>query len=408
MNILFLNKFFYVKGGAERVFFEEMSVLQKSGHSCIPFSRKSPRDLSSPYSSYFAPPLVLGNILSPAALRSAAGIIYSREVKRYLGRLLDRVRPDIAHGHNIYGHLTSSVLDIMHDRGIPAVISLHDYKILCPNYQFLHENRICEDCKPHRYYEAVRKRCVHGNLIYSSIYAIENYFNNLFSKYRRKVTKFVAVSRFIRDKFIEYGYPPDQIVFIPNFIDVAGYEASYGHKKYFLYLGRLSGEKGISTLLKAFEKLDRTDYRLVIVGDGPLKDELQAQARLFAPDRIQFTGFLSGAALADAVKNSSCVVVPSEWYENCPMSVLEALAYGKPVIGAKIGGIPELIEDRTDGWIFESGNVEDLARKMDAVACSTPDHLEAMGRAARKKIETVYNAQRHCESLVSLYQSILT
>jgi glycosyltransferase involved in cell wall biosynthesis len=406
-SILLLNKFYYLKGGSERVLFEEISTLEKHRHKCIPFSRRSPQDVHSEYEQYFAPPLPLDQSISLQTLKSALEIIYSRDVRNHLRKLLTTIHPDIAHGHNIYGLLTSSVLDELYSKNIPTVVSLHDYKIICPNYQFLHDSRICEDCKTHRYYKAIQNRCVHGSAMYSCIYAFENYFNYVTAKFHKKVRKFIAVSRFIKEKFVEFGFPAEKIVFIPNFINIEHYEAAFQSEKYFLYLGRLSKEKGIQTLLAAFRQLNRSDYKLIIVGDGPLKPDLEAEARRYGMDNVRFTGFLSGIALADAVRRSSCVVVPSEWYENCPMSILEALAYGKPVIGAAIGGIPELIEDKSDGLIFESGNAEDLADKMNYVAALTSLELEQMGRTGRQKIERLYNAERHYESLISLYQGIL-
>jgi glycosyltransferase involved in cell wall biosynthesis len=406
---LFLNKFYHLKGGSERVFFEEIKMLERHGHKCVPFSRRSPQDLPSEYSKYFAPPLPLDQGMSLRALKSAAEIIYSFEVKKYLGKLLSVVKPDIAHCHNIYGLLTSSVIDELYSREIPVIMSLHDYKIICPNYQLMNGSRICEDCKKHRYYKSIQFRCVQGSVPNSCIYALENYYNFITSKFHKKVSRFIAVSRFIKQKFIEFGFSPDQIDFIPNFIDTQKYKPSYRYDKYFLYMGRLSREKGVHTLLKAFRKLNRKDYKLMVAGDGPLKSELQGEKhRNGIDDNVNITGYLSGKALADAISNCACVVVPSEWYENCPMSILEALAYGKPVIGSGIGGIPELIEDETDGKIFECGNVEDLAAKMDQIAKLNSSELEEMGRSGRKKIEEHYNAEHHYQSLISLYKEILT
>jgi glycosyltransferase involved in cell wall biosynthesis len=406
-NILFLNKFYYLKGGSERVFFEEMSILEQHGHKCIPFSRRSPQNEPSEYERYFAPYLALNQGVSIQNIRSAVEIVYSKEVKRALSRLISTIHPDIAHTHNTYGLLTTSVLDELYSRGIPTVMSLHDYKIICPNYQFLKGTEICEDCKTHRYYKAVQNKCVHGNLMYSSIYAFENYFNYLTAKYHKKVAKFIAVSRFIKDKFVEFGFPHEQIVVIPNFINSDQYEAHYQHEKYFLYFGRLSSEKGVQTLLKAFRLVNIGGFKLVIVGDGPLRLELKDEALQSGVDKVEFTGFLSGTDLANKVKRSTCVIVPSEWYENCPMSVLEALAYGKPVIGANIGGIPELIQDGTDGFLFQSGNVDDLAAKLDHVIDLSSREYEQMARNAREKVERCFNADQHYESLLELYNGVL-
>jgi glycosyltransferase involved in cell wall biosynthesis len=407
MNILFLNKFFYLKGGAERVYFEEMNVLRRHGHKCIPFSRRSTHDVESEYSGFFAPNLSLTRKLSYQSIKNSIEIIYSFSAKTHLHNLLSRHKVDIAHGHNIYGLLTTSVLDELHKNGIPAVLTLHDYKIICPNYQFLNRNQICEECRPHRYYNAVLNRCVHEDTMSSTIYALENYFHYLMGCYRKKVAQFIAVSRFIKNKFIEYGYPEDKIKYIPNFINTEQYMPTYEDEEYFLYSGRLVPEKGIRTLIKAFLSLRTSKHKLVIVGDGPLKQSLEVELLKTGTRNIEITGFLTGEALADKIRKCTCTIIPSEIYENCPMSVLEALAFGKPVIGANIGGIPELIKDKVDGFIFESGSAFDLADKMNHIASLTSSQIKQMGRAGRAKVELHYNADRHYESLISLYQSLL-
>jgi glycosyltransferase involved in cell wall biosynthesis len=407
-NILFLNKFYYVKGGSERVFFEEMSILEKHGHQCIPFSRKSPQDAATPFATYFAPTLNLDKKLSLRTLKRAMEIIYSNEARQYLKNMIEGRSINLAHCHNIYGLLTTSVLDELKNNSIPMVLTLHDYKIICPNYQFLDGSRICEDCKKHRYYKAVQNRCVHGSFAYSGIYALENYFNHITSKYRKKVAKFIAVSRFIKDKFVEFGFQAEQITVIPNFINLQNYEATYQKKKELLYLGRLSKEKGVSTLLAAFQAANVHDYKLVIVGDGPLKSELEIEVKQLSIENVEFTGFLSGAILADRVKSAACVIVPSEWYENCPMSILEAFAYGKPVIGANIGGIPELITHKLDGLIFESGDEKDLAEKIDYMVNLSDQAYNRMAMSARNKVEKRFSAEQHYTALMALYNEVLS
>jgi glycosyltransferase involved in cell wall biosynthesis len=406
-NALFLNKFYYLKGGSERVFFEEIKLLERHGHKCVPFSRRSPLDQSSEYSKYFAPPLSLDKGISLRTLKSAFEIIYSHEVKKSLRKLLSIVKPDIAHCHNIYAQLTSSVIDELHSKNIPIVMSLHDYKIICPNYKLLNGSRVCEDCKNNRYYKAIQFKCVQDSVPNSCIYALENYLNFITSKFHKKVSKFIAVSRFIKDKFVQHGFSPNQIEFIPNFVDTQQFKPSYKYDKYFLYMGRLSQEKGIDTLLGAFHMLNRKDYKLMVVGEGPLRSQLEKEAHDKGYRNVIFTGFLSGTALMDAIGNCSCVVVPSRWYEVFGLAVVEGFATGKPVIGSRIGGIPELIDNQIDGMVFEPGNEEDLADKMEYIARLNMGELEQMGRAGRRKVEEQYNAEQHYESLISLYKEAL-
>lgn len=164
LNILFLNKIFYLKGGSEKVFFEEIALLERKHHNVIPFSRKHPENISSKYNNYFADDMNLNKKLSLRTLRDVKEIIYSKNAKIRLDSLLKERSIDLAHAHNIYGLLTTSVLDELHRRSIPIVLSLHDYKIICPNYQFFCRGSICEECRPNRFYKAVINKCVHGNI----------------------------------------------------------------------------------------------------------------------------------------------------------------------------------------------------------------------------------------------------
>ncbi|MCD4743793.1 MAG: glycosyltransferase family 4 protein [Desulfobacteraceae bacterium] len=407
MNILFLNKFFYLQGGSERVLFEEMAILKEKNHKVIPFSRKHPDNISSEYGKYFANELSLQNKISFKTIKNIKEIIYSKEAKRCLKKLIHKKSIDIAHAHNIYGLLTTSVLDELHSRSIPTVLTLHDYKIICPNYQLFCNGSLCEDCKPNKYYKTVINNCVHGNIFYSIIYALENYFNFITRKYIKNVTKFIAVSKFIKAKFIEFGFPEQQIIHIPNFINTQIISPDYIQGDYILYFGRLSKEKGIKTLIDAFIKLKSNTLRLVVVGTGPLQEKLMLYTSKQGIKNVEFKGYLTGSKLEKAIQESKCIVVPSEWYENCPMSVLETLAYGKPVIGANIGGIPELIDRESDGLIFKSGDSEDLTVKIETLMSYSNEKLLEMGKHGRNKIENHYNAENHYSELINLYQSLI-
>ena len=407
MKLLFLNKFYYLQGGSERVFFEEMALLKGKGHEVIPFSRKNLSNVSTEYSEYFVDELRIQNKVSFAALRNIKEIIYSNSAKRGLKILMQGRSFDIAHGHNIYGLLTTSVLDELKNCSIPTVLTLHDYKIICPNYQLFCNGGICEVCKPNNYYHTVLNNCVHGNIFYSIIYALENYFNFITGKYIKNVTKFIAVSKFIKAKFIEFGFPEQQIVHIPNFINTRTISQDHIQGDYVLYFGRLSKEKGIKTLINAFKNMKSDSLRLVIVGTGPLQDDLIQYSAQHGMKNIEFKGYLTGSKLEEVIQGSKCVVVPSEWYENCPMSVLEALAYGKAVIGADIGGIPELIDIESDGLIFKSGDAEDLAEKIETLMSCTNKKITEMGKYGRNKVETHYNAEKHYSELINLYQRLI-
>lgn len=397
-----LNNFNYLRGGAETVFLSEVALLKKQGHRVAVFSRKHPDNLPAEFERFFPSEMITDN-LSPSAkgLRSLLGLFYSLESKKCLNAMLQEIRVDVAHVHNIYGRLTTSILDALNANGIPVVMTLHDYKLICPNYKLMHHGKICEDCLGDRYYNAVLNRCHKNSLIASAIYALETSFNFLFKKYHQSVNYFISPSQFLKSKLVEFGWPEQRIVYIPNFLSIAEIEPHYCPGEYLLYLGRLSSEKGIETLIRAFSNLPYDGIQLKIAGEGPLEAVLKARAA--GDRRISFCGYLSGEPLADITRKAMAVVVPSEWYENAPLSVLEAMAYGKPVIGARIGGIPEMIDDGQNGLLFASGDTRGLTQAMSTLIEMDGATLTDMGRSARRKVEVEYNSDLHYERLIDIY-----
>ena len=403
MNILFLNNYNYIRGGAENVFLSEAGLTKSAGHGVNLFCRSHP-DNKPDINARFFPSAMVTDSLKPSldSLRSLSQMVYSREAAARLDQMLGEVPIDVAHAHNIYGRLTTSVLDCLYRHKIPVVMTLHDYKLICPSYKLMFRNRVCEACKGRRYYHAVLKGCHKESRIASAIYAAETLFNDILDKYRRNVTTFIAPSRFLKNKLVEFGWPAQQISYVPNFIVSENFQPQFKKSGYFIYLGRLSQEKGIGTLIHAFQKIGSRNARLKIVGEGPLKSSLQA---LIAGDeRIEFTGYLSGADLAEVIRGALAMVIPSEWYENAPMSVLEAFACGTPVIGARIGGIPEMIEDGVHGYLFDSGNATDLQEKLELMLDMAEERVRAMGRAVRLKVEAQYCSARHYDMLMDVYQ----
>ena len=220
--------------------------------------------------------------------------------------------------------------------------------------------------------------------------------------YRRYIDKIVAPSKFFLDKFVEWGWPRDRFVHIPNYVDSNAFRPDFTPGKYFLYFGRLAPEKGVSTLIRACAK---AKIELKIAGTGP-----ECEALLELNDaldgRVEFLGFRSGDELHDLIRGARAVVLPSEWYENAPMSVLESFALGKPVIGADIGGIPEMIVHGENGWIFPSADVDSLADLLLRVLKSDDAVIEHMGRAARYGAERDFNRSQYTSKVLDLYSKL--
>jgi glycosyltransferase involved in cell wall biosynthesis len=402
MNILFVNNYNYSRGGAENVFLDESELLSKRGDKIFAFCRRHKNNLSSPYEKFFPSEMDTENItFSVNSLHALLNILYSVEAKRSIRRLMTTYTFDLAHVHNIYGRLTTSILDALNHSGIPVVMTLHDYKIICPNYKLMHHGRICEDCRNGKFYMAMVNRCHKNSLAASAIYSFETYFNHIFRKYRKNVSYFISPSQFLKSKLIEFGWPEERIKHIPNALPVDRFNPKFEPGDYFLYIGRLSSEKGISTLIEAFTSLKQSSIKLQITGEGPLEKELQKKAA--NDSRIIFTGYRTGNELRESIRNCFAVVVPSEWYENAPLSVLEAMAYGKPVIGANIGGIPEMIDHEKTGFLYSSSNADELKNVMEISLSLPKKTIAKMGKSARKRVKSENNQPLHRESLIALY-----
>lgn len=398
MKILLVNKFFFLKGGAETVFFQERELLHKQGLAVVDFSMKHEQNVPSSFSDYFVPNIDYysqKNVLQK--IRNGLSFIHSPTAVKNIEQLITKEKPDIAHLHNIYHQLTPSIIPILKKHGIKVVLTLHDCKLTCPSYLALSRKKICTRCEGKKFWKPFTTNC-QNSLSRGFLLSVEA----LYHQYRRSydgVDLFLTPSRFFAELTTQ-RIAPERIRTLHNGIDIDKYQANYDNQGYAIYLGRISKEKGIETLLKASRKLAGKS-NLKIIGVGPLLTQLS----LKYPE-AEFMGFHSGPKLRELIGNATYVVVPSEWYENCSMVVLEAMAMGKPVIGSRIGGIPEQIEDGKTGFLVEMGNVEELAQKMD-ILDSQAELRKEMGRAGRLKLEQEYSLTDHERQLLKIYSELL-
>jgi len=402
LKILQINKFFFLKGGAERYFFQLSELLNSRGHQVIPFSMQDPRNLPSPFANRFVSHVAL-NGSGPIAerVKTAFRVLYSLEAKHKLEGLVLEERPDLAHLHNIAHQLSPSIIGVLKKSGIPVVQTLHDYKLACPAYLMIAEGEPCDACIPGKFYNVLLKRCTQDSLAASAVSCVEMYLHRLMRTYS-KVDAFLCPSRFIMGIMKRAGFSEDKLYHIPNFVDGGAYEPSFKRSGYFIYVGRLSREKGLDVLLDAKRRVKRPD--LVVVGDGELREELERTAS--NGGGISFSGFLSKDRLAEVWRGAAFTVVPSVWYENFPYAILESFAFGKPVIASRIGGMPELVRDGENGFLVEPGDSEELAERISYLA-SKPEELSRMGRLARRAVEERYSVEKHYESIMSLYERML-
>ena len=402
-TLLTVNNYHYPRGGAEVVFLEQNRLFENQGYDVVPFCMTHADNLPSPYSDYFVDEIEFGSNYSllESALR-VPKVIYSREAQKKLNRLIDKTQPDAAQLHNIYHHISPSILSTLKSRNVPVMMTLHDLKLACPSYKMLASDGICERCKGGKLHNVIRHRCVKDSLALSAVVYLESSLHRMLGTYEKCVDTFIVPSQFFKSKLAEWGVDTNKMVHVPNFVDAQAFEPGDGAGKYFLYFGRLAPEKGVGTLLEACASVG---VPLKLVGTGPEEEALKASAdRLDA--NVDFCGYQTGADLHRLVREARAVVLPSEWYENGPMSVLESYALGTPVLGADIGGIPEMIRDGETGVIFPSENAEALSEVLAAYAALDDRTVQEHGKTARAWVEDAYSSTAHFEKVSQVLRGL--
>jgi glycosyltransferase involved in cell wall biosynthesis len=367
------------------------------------FSMHHPSNVSSEWSEYFVNEIQYGHEYSIAQkIAMASKVVYSFEAQKKISQIVERFQPTIAHTHCIYHHLSPSILSVLKERKIPIVMTAHELKANCPAATMRNNGGVCERCKNGSAINVLLHRCIKDSWAPSALVAIETVVHRWLDSYKSNISKVIAPSRFYLEKYVEWGWPRDKMVYIPNYVDAGKLKPEYEPGTYFLYFGRLSVEKGIPTLIRAASV---AKVPLKIVGTGPDEVTLKVLANSLGVE-IDFLGYRSGDELHAIVRAAKAVVLPSEWYENAPLSVLESYALGKPVIGARIGGIPELVLEGETGWTFASGDVADLTQVLAQTNLRSTAELINMGRAARDFVAARHTKARYLEQVLSVYGSL--
>ncbi len=418
LTVLHINKFHYLRGGSEVVYFQIARALEEQGHKSIFFSMQHSENTPCETEEFFVPFIDFNNLNSVVdSIKGAGRILYSFESKKRLSKLLDKYNVDIAHLHNVHHQISPSILDVLESRGIPSVMTLHDYKMVCTSYNLLVNERPCEVCVRGNYHKAVRHKCVKDSVVKSMLGASEMYLHHKIMNIYNKINIFIAPSVFLQHKIVEMGFDK-RVEYIPNFIDLTIFDQFIDASKDIntgdnsvVYFGRLTPGKGLHTLLDAASlcKNDADNPGLVfkIIGDGPLNNELREVAQTKSLDNVRFLGFMKGQNLFREIKKSLAVVVPSEWYENNPMSVIESFALYKPVIGSAIAGIPELVKNGVTGLTFKPEDATDLYSKVLFLS-KNPKMATEMGNNARLFVKNELNAENYYLKLIKVYTNILS
>lgn len=390
MKILLANKFYYRRGGDCIYMLNLEKLLKAHGHEVAVFAMDYPENLDTPWKKYFPK-----NMSKLMAFTRPFG---SHEVKSKFKKLLDDFKPDVVHLNNVHTQLSPVMAELAQQRGIKVVWTLHDYKLLCPRYDCLKNgNTICETCFKGDKKACLDNKCMKGSKLASFIGFKEAIVWNR-ERLEASTDVFICPSQFMADKMVQGGFSKSKMQTLCNFIDVekCKFSSTDGtddvellpkKEDYYCFIGRLSHEKGAKTLIEAANQLP---YKLVIIGGGPLMDELKSVAHT----NIEFVGFKQWDDIKQLVGKTRFSVIPSEWYENNPLSVIEAQCLGTPVLGANIGGIPELTD-----YTFSSGNIADLKTKIEKMWNSEFDYQQIASDAQHR-----YDAETYYDKLINIYK----
>lgn len=400
MRVLLVNKFHWNKGGSEKYYFELGELLKQHGHEVAYFSMEDEKNIKTENKEYFVPKFDLNN----SSKLKALDVIYNKENEEIMEKALDEFKPDVVHLNNFQRQLSASIIKPIKKRNIPIVFTAHDVQAICPAITMMdNDKNPCELCMKGKYINCIKKSCNKGSKLKSALGAIEGYYYRNHKIYTDKIDYIITPSEFYRTKFIEDGINPNKIQAIHNSIEMNDYNVKTKDDGYALYFGRLSKEKGILNLINAFAKCNKGN--LYIAGEGPEKENIEKiikENKL--EDRVKLLGFLNKEQMTDVTKRCKFVVVPSIWYENCPYSVLETLAIGKPIIGSNMGGIPELVIDNENGFIYNT--VDELAQKMNLLF-EDEELVNRFGKKSKELAKQNYNREVYYNKLKQIYDKVI-
>ncbi len=409
MKILMIDKYHFIKGGAERYFFELKRVLERHGHEVIPFAMQHPDNFPSAWSEHFVSNIEYNGHTGLRRLTAAPRIfgrmLYSTEAKARVERLVNQVKPDLVHLHMIDHQISPSILHVFQRHGIPVLQTCHQYKLVCPSYRLLvmRENRICEKCVNGCFYHAVLERCHKDSLAASAMVAAESYLHKWMKIYD-VIRLFHVPSRFLGEKLLQSGVTAQRVWQQFYTIEMADFPYSPDSEDYFVYYGRLSEEKGILTLLRAMQRVKTS--KLLIIGDGPQRPVLEQFAARHDLANVEFLGNRGARELVTLVGRAKFVVVPSEWYDNSPLVIYESFSLGKPVIATRLGGMPELVTDGINGRLFDAKDDATLTQLIQTLL-RDETKLKEMSRAARATAEREFDPEVHYQRIHAVYQRLL-
>ncbi len=394
MKILFINKFLYPNGGSETYIFKLSEYLQSCGHEVQFFGMEHEGRCVGNRAEQYTADMDFHGGSKLAKLTYPLKTIYSSEARRKLKIVLEDFRPDVVRLNNFNFQLTPSVILAVKDyekqsgARVKIVLTAHDYQLVCPNHMMFSGGAACEKCLGGKYLNCFKGSCIHGSRAKSLVGAAEGYYWKIRKAYEY-IDTVICPTEFIKTKLDTNPALAGKTLVLQNFIEKPQ-PSEVKKENYILYFGRFSHEKGIELILNA------KNYRFTCAGNGPLEEQINSA------EHITNLGFQTGAALETLIRAARCTVLPSIWFENCPFSVLESISLGTPVIGAAIGGIPELVDDGETGLLFEPNNQSAFEAALKSIT-------EDDGLAARLSQNCIkkefHTTESYCERLIEIYKN---
>lgn len=376
-RVLIVHNGYQHKGGEDTVVEAEVQLLRERGHAVALFTRHN------------------DDIHGVSKLMLVANTFWASGVAAEFATELERFQPDVIHVHNTFPMISPAIYWVAAKYHIPVVQTLHNFRLLCPQAMFLREGKVCEECMGAIPWRGVVHGCYRNSKVQSAVLAGMVSLHRLLGTWQHKVTRYIALNEFCRQKFINGGLPAARVVIKANFVDFP--RPAVTQRADFLFVGRLSAEKGVDVLAQAARQ---TQVQIHVAGTGP------EQGQLDQISNVQLLGALSTDDVRRRMSDSLALVLPSVWYENFPRTLVEAFGCGLPVIASRLGALAELVEDGVTGLLFNPGDAEDLADKL-RWAHAHPEQMRAMGEAARAKYEAFYTAEKNYQQLVAIYRDAI-
>ena len=388
MKIVLVHNTYQQPGGEDIVFDQEKRMLELANHRVVTYTRSNHE---------------IGKLNILGQIGMAKRTVWASDTRMEFDKLLDREKPDVVHIHNTFMLISPSIYSVCRDRSVPVVQTLHNFRLLCPNSNLFRDNHVCEECVDDGLWRSIQHACYRDSRTATAAVVLMLAWHRSFKTWEKCVSSYIALTNFAREKFIAAGFPADRIVVKPNFL-----ESDPGPREqssdYAVFIGRLSLDKGVSTLLQAWEQLPK-QYPLQIIGDGVQREELEAKV-LERGLNVTFRGHLSRQESISTLKHARFLVMPSLGYETFGMVIVEAFACGIPALSSRLGAMQEIVRDRVTGLHFTPGDSTDLAQKVEW-AWNHPLEIEAMGREGRREYEERYTAKKNYEMLMRVYEGVV-